>query len=201
VETTKKLLKERGFDRAGVVEISREAGLTQGALYSQFKSKDVLTAEAVRKAFADGVVVWKELRDNAPDVLSAYLDAYLSDAHLTDVGSGCVVAACLSEVRRQDTAIGAAFTEGFSNMVALIQQALPSAAPPEEARRRALTVVSALVGSVALARAVAATDPGLAREIVAAARGELKQLARAEGGAPSASHRSVPASGRDGAKS
>lgn len=177
VETAKRLLQERGFEGAGVVEISREAGLTQGALYGQFKSKDGLAAEAVRKAFADGAAAWKELRDSEQDVLLAYLDAYLSETHLTDVGSGCIVAACLSEVRRQDSAIGAAFAEGFSNMVELIQHALPSAPPPEEARRRALTLISALVGSVAVARAVAATDPGLAREIISAARDELEQLA------------------------
>ena len=177
VETAKRLLKERGFDGAGVVEISREAGLTQGALYGQFKSKDVLAAEAVRKAFEDGAAVWNELRDSAPDALSAYLDVYLSETHLTDVGSGCVVAACLSEVRRQDNAIGAAFTEGFSTMVELMQHALPSATPPEKARRRALTLISALVGSVAMARAVEATDPGLAREIISAVRDELRQLA------------------------
>lgn len=177
VETAKRLLQERGFDGAGVVDISHEAGLTQGALYGQFKSKDVLAAEAIRKAFADGAAVWTELRDSAPDVLSAYLDAYLSEAHLTDVGCGCVVAACLSDVRRQDNAIGAAFTEGFSAMVELMQQALPSATPPEQARRRALTLISALVGSVAMARAVQATDPALAREIISAARDELEQLA------------------------
>ncbi len=84
VETAKRLFQERGFDGAGVVEISREAGLTQGALYSQFKSKDVLAAEAVRKAFADGAAAWNELRDSAPDALSAYLDAYLSNTHLTE---------------------------------------------------------------------------------------------------------------------
>jgi TetR/AcrR family transcriptional repressor of nem operon len=177
VETAKRLLQERGFDGAGVVEISREAGLTQGALYGQFKSKDVLAAEAVRKAFADGAAAWNELRDSAPDALSAYLDAYLSDTHLTDVGSGCVVAACLSEVRRQDNAIGAAFTEGFSTMVELMRRALPGTTSPEKARRVALTLISALVGSIALARAVEATDPGLAREIISAARDELEQLA------------------------
>ena len=177
VETARRLLLERGFARAGVAEISREAGLTQGALYGQFKSKDCLAAEAVRKAFADGAAIWKELQDRAPDPLSAYLDAYLSEAHLTDVGSGCVVAACLSEVRRQDSAIGAAFTEGFSKMVELMQHALAGAMPPDEARRRALTLIAALVGSIAVARAVEATDPGLARDIISAARDELEQLA------------------------
>ena len=177
VDTAKRLLQERGFDGAGVIDISRAAGLTQGALYGQFGSKDGLAAEAVRKAFADGIVAWRRLHENAPDPLAAYLDAYLSEVHLTDVGSGCILAACLTEVRRQDSAIGAAFTDGLSAMAELLQQAIPSATAPDEARRRSLAVLSGLVGSVALARAVASTDPVLAREVLAAARAELEQLA------------------------
>ena len=177
VDTALRLLQERGFDGAGVVDISREAGLTQGALYGQFGSKDGLAAEAVRKAFADGAAAWRERSENTPDPLAAYLDDYLSESHLMDVGSGCILAACLSEVRRQDPAIGAAFTEGFSALVELMQQALPSATDPDDARRRALAVLSGLVGSVALARAVAPTDAALAREIIAAARDELQQMA------------------------
>ena len=176
VDMAARLLQERGFDGAGVVEISRAAGLSQGALYGQFGCKDVLAAEAVRKAFADGAAVWRDLNESAPDPLRAYLDAYLSESHLTDVGSGCVLAACLSEVRRQDPAIGAAFTDGISTMVEMMQTALPDAASPD-ARRRALAVLSGLVGSMALARAVAPTRPALAREIIAAARFELEQLA------------------------
>ena len=177
VDMAKRLLQERGFGGAGVVEIRREAGLTQGALYGQFGSKDVLAAEAVRKGFADGAAAWGELSENAADPLAAYLDAYLSEDHLTDVGSGCVLAACLSEVRRQDPTIGAAFTDGFAGMVDLVQRAIPSAAAPDDARRRALAMLSGLVGSVALARAVAAIDPALAREIIAAARDELQRMA------------------------
>lgn len=175
LETAKRLLQERGFAGAGVVDISREAGLTQGALYGQFGSKDGLAAEAVRQAFADGATAWRELCENDPDPFAAYIDVYLSELHLTDVGSGCMLAACLSEVRRQDPAIGAAFTEGVSTMADFMQQALPASLAPEDARRRALAALSGLVGSVALARAVAPTDPELAREILAAARDELRQ--------------------------
>ena len=177
VDTAKRLLQERGFDGAGVVDISREAGLTQGALYGQFGSKDVLAAEAVRKAFEDGATAWRALSANAPDPLAAFIDTYLSEVHLTDVGSGCILAACLSEVRRQDPAIGAAFTDGFSAMVAGLQQALPQGIAPEEARRRILVILSGLVGSVSLARSVAPTDPALAREIIAAAREALRRVA------------------------
>ena len=77
VATARRLLQERGFDGAGVAEISREAGLTQGALYGQFKSKGALAREAACKALADGAASWRELREAVPDPLSAYLDAYL----------------------------------------------------------------------------------------------------------------------------
>jgi hypothetical protein len=95
----------------------------------------------------------------------------------TFLAQGCPVAACISEVRRQGDGIGATFTEGFLTMVELMQRALPSTTLPEEARRRALTLISALVGSVAMARAVETTDPALAREIISAARKELEHVA------------------------
>jgi TetR/AcrR family transcriptional regulator, transcriptional repressor for nem operon len=177
VATARRLLQERGFDGAGVAEISREAGLTQGALYGQFKSKDDLAREAACAAFADGVASWRELRKAMPDPLSAYLDAYLCETHIKNAGSGCPLAACISDVPRQDGSIRAAFAEGFRDLVELIKDALSEGISKEVARRRALTLVSAMVGSVAMARALEKTDPDLSREITAAAREELEHLA------------------------
>jgi TetR/AcrR family transcriptional repressor of nem operon len=180
VATARRLLQERGFDGAGVAEISREAGLTQGALYGQFKSRQGLATEAACKAFAEAAASWRELREVVPDPLSAYLDAYLCESHLKDTGSGCLMAACVSDVPRQDEVIGAAFAGGFKDFVALIEDALPEGTSKEEARRRALTLVSAMVGSVAMARALEKTDPALSREIVAAAREQLGFLANGD---------------------
>jgi TetR/AcrR family transcriptional regulator, transcriptional repressor for nem operon len=177
VLTAGRLLQERGFDGAGVAEICREAGLTQGALYGQFKSKHALAREAACKALSDGAANWRELRKAVPDPLSAYLDAYLCESHVKDAGSGCLMAACVSDVPRQDEEIGAAFAEGFRGMVALIEDALPEGTSKEVARGRALTLVSAMIGSVAMARALAKTDPDLSLEILAAAREELEHLA------------------------
>ena len=60
------------------------------------------------------------------------------------------LAAFLSDVRRQDPAICDAFGEGFAKLAELVQDALPEEVPAEEARRRALTLLSAMVGSVAM---------------------------------------------------
>ena len=177
VATARRLLQERGFDGAGVADISREAGLTQGALYGQFKSKNDLAKEAACRAFADGAASWRELRKVVPNPLLAYLDAYLCESHLKEAGSGCLMAACVSDVPRQDESIGAAFAKGFQDLVALIEDALPEGTSKEVARRRALTLISAMVGCVAMARALEKTNPDLSREIIAAGRKELEHLA------------------------
>ena len=84
-----------------------------------------------------------------------------------------MIAACVSDIRRQDPAICKAFADGIRGLVETIERALPGEDASAEARRRALMLISALVGSMALARAVADTDPALAKEIIAAARAEL----------------------------
>jgi TetR/AcrR family transcriptional repressor of nem operon len=179
LKTARRLLQERGFDGAGVADISREAGLTQGALYGQFKSKDALAAEALHKSFAEGVTAWEALRDRAPNALAAFLDSYLCEAHVMDPGSGCGLAACVSEIGRQDRGIGAAYAEGFRHLTDVLQQALPSEMPPDQARRRATAVLSGMVGSLAIARALQKTDPALSSEVLAAGREQLARLASA----------------------
>jgi TetR/AcrR family transcriptional repressor of nem operon len=47
LEAAARLFCERGVDGTGVADICKKAGLTHGALYSHFESKDDLAAEAL----------------------------------------------------------------------------------------------------------------------------------------------------------
>ena len=182
--TANRLLQERGFDGAAVADICREAGLTQGALYGQFKSKDALAAAAIRRTGEIGAAVWDGLRDGGPDAFSAFLEAYLCQTHASDPGTGCTLAACVSEIARQDPAIGAAYAEGFQRMSNLVRQALPAGTPPDDGRRRAIALLTGMVGALAIARALEKADPELSKEVLVAARQELEYLAFASGSAP-----------------
>lgn len=172
-----RLLQERGFDGAGVADISRAAGLTQGALYSQFKSKGALAAEACRRSQANSLSTLREIGLSAGDPLSAYLDVYLSDTHAKDVAEGCAIAAYGCEVRRQDKHFKAVFTEGFRAAVDMLKEVLPKRLSKREARRRALVMIPAMAGCVIMSRAIEKTDPELAKELLAAARDELERFA------------------------
>jgi AcrR family transcriptional regulator len=47
IEAAGDVIAEAGYDRAGVQEIARRAGLTNGAIYANFRDKSELLAEAV----------------------------------------------------------------------------------------------------------------------------------------------------------
>ena len=47
IEAAADVVAEEGYDRAGVQEIARRAGLTNGAIYANFRDKSELLAEAV----------------------------------------------------------------------------------------------------------------------------------------------------------
>jgi TetR/AcrR family transcriptional repressor of nem operon len=184
--TANRLLQERGFEGAAVADICRDAGLTQGALYGQFKSKDALVAEAIRRTSEEGAAVWGKLRDGGPDALSAFINDYLGETHARDPGMGCSLAACVSEIGRQDPMIGAAYAEGFRRMSDLVRQALPAGTPPDEARRRAIALLSGMVGALAIARALEKADPELSGDVLAAGREELERFAFTPRSAPEA---------------
>jgi TetR/AcrR family transcriptional repressor of nem operon len=167
-----RLFRERGFNGAGVAEIMKAAGLTHGAFYAHFPSKDALEAEAVECAFtqSDGRIYAS--RQNAGDPKQAFLDSYLSAAHRDHPGSGCVIAALAPEIAR-DSAAREPFTQRVKQMIDRMAGRYRWKRRSAE-RRNAIHLVSAAVGALTLARAV--DDPQLSEEILESVRDALSSL-------------------------
>jgi TetR/AcrR family transcriptional repressor of nem operon len=172
-----RLFRARGFDGVGVAEITRAAGLTHGGFYGHFASKDALAAEACGQAFAESLERL-ESRLGSPDGdLLRYIDSYLSERHRDRRDGGCPMAAYGTEIPHQGEAVQARFAEGVGRFVAALAARLPALeSDPDERRRRAITLVAALVGGLALARATAQSAPELSTEILASVREQLGEL-------------------------
>jgi TetR/AcrR family transcriptional repressor of nem operon len=170
VQAAGRLFRERGIDGVGVAEISKKAGLTHGALYAQFPSKEALAAEAFESGLKPGLEQMTSGRDGRPPALADFLDYYLSLEHRDNLATGCPMAASASEVARQDKVIGARFTEGFEQIIAVMERGLGASSVKAENRQRALAMMAAMIGGVAASRAVAKTDPKLANQILRAVR-------------------------------
>ncbi|WP_170204251.1 TetR/AcrR family transcriptional regulator [Massilia forsythiae] len=170
IRAASKLFRARGIDGVGVAEISKEAGLTHGALYAHFKSKEELALEALsygldqahERMFADSV-------DGVPD-LARFLDDYFSVEGRDDYGNRCAIAASASEIGRQDKAISARFAEGYMMLVRVFEHQIAERHPEDDATARALVAVSAMIGSVAIARGAAKGDPALSAQVLRSAR-------------------------------
>jgi TetR/AcrR family transcriptional repressor of nem operon len=171
-----KLFRARGIDGAGVAEVAKEAGLTHGALYAHFSSKEALTAEALSAGLERShQAMIRSSGEAAPD-FAGYLDYLLSPRMRDTVEMGCPMAASASEIGRQSAEVSARFAAGLERMIATIQATLGEGHTDDEARRIAITAVAAEIGAISIARAVAKSDPALSGDILSAVRVELGRL-------------------------
>lgn len=175
IETAGRRLKSDGIDGSGIATLVADAGLTNGAFYGHFASKEDLIASVVTQQLADQVVAVEELAPGT-DSVGAYLRGYLSPAHRDDLANGCPSAALLDEIGRCGETTRDAYTDGARSMIAAISTRLDGGGA-EQTVERAIGIFTLLVGSLQLARAV--TDAELSDRILAAAYTQAMTIAEA----------------------
>jgi TetR/AcrR family transcriptional repressor of nem operon len=165
--------RERGTSSAGLAGIMAEAGLTNGAFYIHFESKQDLIRAVLDDALARREQVWRKLED-ADDGLMAMIDDYLSARHRDNPGRGCPTAAMVAEVAREPAATRATFTERLATIITrMAAKVKGSSAELREAD--ALAIYALMVGSLQLARAV--NDKRLSDKILASGASAARKLA------------------------
>ena len=176
VSAAARAIRRSGYDGTGVADIMKEAGLTHGAFYSHFSSREAMLAEAASRACAEAAAAAADVVATVPPgkALEAMLRTYLSPEHLAAIEAGCPLAALGSETPRQVPEVRRALTRHLKQMIDLVARQLPDWGQPSS-HEQALVTVSTMVGALFLARAV--DEPALSERLCAAA---LKQLVPAE---------------------
>jgi TetR/AcrR family transcriptional regulator, transcriptional repressor for nem operon len=148
IEAAGRRLKRDGIDGSGVATLMADAGLTNGAFYAHFDSKEDLVASAV----ADQLRGQREMFRTQS--LEEIVRGYLSPEHRDDREGGCPSGALLDEIARSSDAVRHAYTDG---QLALIDDVAARLAPddPGSARVRALGVFALMVGTLQVSRALA----------------------------------------------
>jgi TetR/AcrR family transcriptional regulator, transcriptional repressor for nem operon len=180
LRTAAKRLREKGLEAVAIADVMKEVGLTVGGFYKHFDSRDDLVVEALRAASWQRPVQPADATEPSLS-LAGFIDDYLSEKHRDRPGSGCLIGALAGDVARSNKRIRALTTEKVRSALELIAGLLPDKQDdagsainggPELARKRAALVFSALVGAIALSRAV--SDPSLSDEILQSVRELLK---------------------------
>jgi TetR/AcrR family transcriptional repressor of nem operon len=177
-----RLFRTRGFDAVSVADLMDAAGFTHGGFYNHFPSKEALAREVTSTSLKRS----NEAVPRGPNsgakgkTLAGYIDGYLSPRHRDDPSGGCTIAALAGDASRQGKEVQATFGEGIDAFVEIIAAQLlegtgegaPAKGKRAEAaaRAEAMRVVSEMVGSLVLSRAIATADPALSDAILAASR-------------------------------
>jgi TetR/AcrR family transcriptional regulator, transcriptional repressor for nem operon len=177
INVASRLFRERGFDGIGLKDLMEGAGLTQGAFYKQFESKEDLAAQASRRALESASQRWSSaIAENPDDPFGAVIAFYLSAGHREENLDGCPVVALGSDAARQGPGVKAAFEEGIKAYLEVLGPLLPKT-DGEDSNRKAMVVLSTMVGAMTLARAV--NDPDLAQAFQNAAVEHFREAAAA----------------------
>jgi TetR/AcrR family transcriptional regulator, transcriptional repressor for nem operon len=153
LEAASRLFRAHGFDAVTVAEVMKAAGLTHGAFYGHFKSKDDLIAQTLAHVLT--------ATEDAGD-LASYAAWYLTPGHRDDLAGGCPVAGLGAETIRQAPEARAAMTAGLRRRIEHMSRS--TGADATEARQAAIGGWAAMVGAVILARL--ADDPKLSEEVL-----------------------------------
>ena len=160
VKEASRLFRERGFENVSVGEVMKAAGLTHGAFYAHFGSKEELQAAAV--AYGQKVSLGRAQRSKSnKKSKGSFTNRYLSRWHRDNPGDGCTMAALAQEVARSTPELKAAFEQG-------LEEILPAIGGK---RKEAIFQTAAMIGGVVLARAV--RDPRFSDEILESVRQKL----------------------------
>jgi TetR/AcrR family transcriptional repressor of nem operon len=175
IDVASRLFRQHGFDGIGLKDLMEAAGMTQGAFYKQFESKEDLVAEASARALESAAARWSEAADANPrDPLGAVLDFYLSKGHRKEEREGCPLVALGADAARQSADVKKGFETGIREHLNFLGGVL-SETDSGRKREKAMSILSTMVGAVTLARVV--NDPRLAQALLDAAAKSIREAA------------------------
>src|SRR6185312_2189909 len=122
IDVASRLFRKHGFDGIGLKDLMKGAGLTQGAFYKQFASKEDLAAQASMQALESASRRWSAAAAaNPEDPLGAVIALYLSMGHREERGDGCPVVALGTDAARQGADVRAAFEAGIRKYLEMLE--------------------------------------------------------------------------------
>ncbi|SMF51270.1 transcriptional regulator, TetR family [Tistlia consotensis] len=177
INVASRLFREHGFDGIGLKDLMKGAGLTQGAFYKQFASKEDLAAQASRRALESATSRWAAAAAaNPDDPLGAVIAFYLSPEHREEKMDGCPIVALGSDAARQSADVKASFEAGIKAHLEVLDR-LIAGTDGKAPKGKAMAIASTMVGAMTLSRIV--SDPDLAQAFLDAAAEQVREAVAA----------------------
>lgn len=146
--------RSNGYSGIGVDGIAKAAGVTSGAFYSHFGSKDGAFDAALIAGLNEVIEGIPQFQSNfGKKWVEEFADYYLSQKHQNDLACGCAMTTLSPEVVRATNETQATYEKMMSKIIDLAADGLEGGSK-EDKRSRAWTMLSILIGGLTMARAV-----------------------------------------------
>jgi TetR/AcrR family transcriptional repressor of nem operon len=180
VKAAARLLRKRGVGGIGVDALAKAAGVTHGAVYSQFAGKDELAAAAIAHSLQETSARWRTAAlaagpRGSAEYFNELVRHYVSRAHRDHPAEGCAVAALAADARHHGPKVRHALSDHIAALADKLSHSLAGASD-DERQKAALAAMTTMVGAIVLARGV--EDPILSDRILLTARQTLMRPAR-----------------------
>ncbi|MDB5785960.1 TetR/AcrR family transcriptional regulator [Caballeronia mineralivorans] len=149
-------ISEHGLDSVSVADSMQSAGLTKGAFYAHFASREAMIAEAADRVMQRGQArIDHFFRVRKKPTVAEIVDVWLDPEHIENLGGGCGICALAGEARYAGLEVRQVIAGHFEKNVEQIAQALGGG---RAATARATAILTAIVGAVSMARAVGSPE-------------------------------------------
>jgi TetR/AcrR family transcriptional repressor of nem operon len=169
VEVASQAFKTNGIQATGVAEIMQSAGLTHGAFYRHFESKEQLVAEACG-AGMDVLVESARAAAESDAAFRKHVESVLSAEYRDDCLGGCPLTAMGSELVRADPETRKIVSEGYKELISALSKRGPHQGT-KTAEADAVFTLCSMVGAITMSRIV--DDPRSSAQILDVARRRL----------------------------
>lgn len=116
LDSSSAIAKKGGFDATGIDALMAAIGLTGGAFYSHFKSKDELFEALIEREMSNSTEMLAGDEGTAPDHVAKMLRAYLSTYHALHPESGCALPTLGPEIARSAPPVRAAVERSLKKL-------------------------------------------------------------------------------------
>jgi len=168
LESSGNIAKTGGFDSTGIDALMAALGLTGGAFYSHFSSKQDLFAALVEREIDRSAKMLAGTPDSPSDHVSKCVRSYLSTFHAEHPESGCVLVALGAEIARSSPEVRA----GVEQSLKQVQSAWTGRLGGDKGK--AWAVMAQLIGALVLARVV--ESPRTRQQILTSSRSAVQEM-------------------------
>lgn len=174
IESAAKAFRTNGVRHISLPFIMKGAGLTHGGFYAHFKNKDQLVIEAFHFAISDTIKLLQNVADKKADQprIQTIIEFYLSSVHRDQTEVGCILPALAGEVSQLSQEVRQAYTDELKRFMEFIADTANIDVSTSYA------LVSSLVGTIALARAV--NDSNFSDQLLLAGKIQAKRILEVE---------------------